>query len=286
MAFREMAWWLCLPAAALAQAAPPGPAPGLPPNRGDRVAIAVWSVEQSLGLFRACDRNGDDRLDVFEAMAAIEPVRDRTVFRRLDRDRDGYLDWPEFDRFYRELVRGGDALRLRLLHPPPQAPADAEATGEPPARQRLIELFDADHSGVLEAAEIEAMLRAFELPPQFAAMLRGLDRDHDGKFTASELGPVMAQFQLGGAFAQKLKPVASKSSLPPPWRAIDSNGDDAIDADELAAALRRVDPELARWTKAIVAAADRNGNGRLTADELATMPEPEVKAVVERGARR
>ena len=270
MAVRGLAWFLSLPAILLAQA----PAP----SGGARIAAAAWSADQSRDLFRGCDRNGDDRLDLFEARAAIEAAADLAAFRRLDRDRDGYIDWPEFDRFYRDLVRGGDTLRLRLLRPPASATTAAHdvAPRQPP--QRLIELFDVDRSGALEPAEIEAMLREFDLPPAFAATLRNLDRNHDGKLEESELAPVMTQFQLAGMFTARLQGSAPGSTLPPPWSTIDRNGDGNVDVDELAAALRRLDPELARWAAIVLKTADRNGNGSLSVDELVPAALPTSKA--------
>ena len=68
-------------------------------------------------MFAACDSNGDDRMDIFEARAAMESTGSPTEiqwYRRLDQDRDGYLSWPEFDRFYRVLVQSGNSLQLTL----------------------------------------------------------------------------------------------------------------------------------------------------------------------------
>lgn len=263
------------------------PFPGAPQNSGaNRIAVATWSEDQSRALFESCDRDGDQRLDLFEARAAIEIVDTREAFRRLDRDRDGFVDWPEFDRFYHELVRGGGTLHLRPFRT--QAPA-AGIAPRTPTRQ-VIDLFDVDHSGALEPSELDAMLREFQLPPAVAAQMRGLDRDHDGKIDESELAPIVAKLQLGSLFTDRILGKSGASMLPAPWNAIDRNGDGKIDAAEFEQGLRRLDPMLGRWAGAILKAADRDADGCLARDELLPNDPPPAtaatKPVVERGAKR
>jgi Ca2+-binding EF-hand superfamily protein len=262
------------------------PLPGSPQNSANRIAIATWSEDQSRALFDSCDRDGDERLDLFEARAAIEIVDTREAFRRLDRDRDGFVDWPEFDRFYHELVRGGGTLHLRPFHAQTPAAGTAPRT---PARQ-VIDLFDFDHNGALEPSELDAMLREFQLPPAVAAQIRGLDRDRDGKIDEAELAPIVAKLQLGSLFADRLLGKTGPSTLPAPWSAIDRNGDGKIDAAEFEQALRRLDPMLGRWAGTILKAADHDADGCLARDELLPNDPPPgtvaTKPVVERDARR
>jgi Ca2+-binding EF-hand superfamily protein len=265
---------------------PGSPFPGSPQNAANRIAVATWSEDQSRALFESCDRDGDLRLDLFEARAAIEIVDTREAFRRLDRDRDGFVDWPEFDRFYHELVRGGGTLHLRPFYT--QAPAAGTAP-RTPARQ-VIDLFDGDHSGALEPSELDAMLREFQLPPAIAAQMRGLDRDHDGKLDESELAPIVAKLQLGSLFTDRILGKSGASTLPAPWNAIDRNGDGKIDAAEFEQGLRRLDPMLGRWASTILKAADRDADGCLTRDELLPNDPPPAtaatKPMVERSAKR
>ena len=61
-----------------------------------------------------------DRLDLFEAAAAIEAIgspRERDAFRRMDRDRDGFLSFPEFDALFRSVIQRGDTFRVRVCRP-------------------------------------------------------------------------------------------------------------------------------------------------------------------------
>jgi Ca2+-binding EF-hand superfamily protein len=260
---------------------------GTPQNSAaNKIAVATWSTDQSLALFELCDRDGDERLDLFEARAAIEIVDTQQAFRRLDRDRDGFVDWPEFDRFYHELVRSGGTLHLRPFRAETQPAGIAPRT---PARQ-VIDLFDIDHSGALEPSELDTMLREFQLPPAVAPQLRGLDRDHDGKIDEAELAPIVAKLKLGSLFGAYILGKSGPSTLPAPWNAIDGNGDGKIDATEFEQGLRRLDPMLGRWASAILKAADRDADGCLARDELLPNDPPPAtaatKPMVERGAKR
>ena len=54
-----------------------------------------------------------------------------------------------------------------------------------------------------------------------------------------------------------------------PWLEADSNANKAIDSIELDALLRKLDPALLRWTKQLISKLDLDGNGQLSAAELA-----------------
>ena len=67
-------------------------------------------------------------------------------------------------------------------------------------------------------------------------------------------------------------PQADKSNAPTgllqPWLDADGNLDQSIDTTELTALLRRLDPGLLRWTKALLDKLDSNKDGKLSAHEL------------------
>lgn len=184
---------------------------------GERTTIDSYSQSRSRELFRACDADGDDRLDLFEATDTIEDLgelKDAVRFRRIDRDRDGYITWTEFDEYYRSLLQVGKALRLRPARRLPAAPSvepgsipagqprpdrpgmgqadpglptGGTATGAQRPLQRFLQLFDRNQDGGLDAAEIEAWVKQSGLNPQFASQLRTLDADRSGKLEEAEL---------------------------------------------------------------------------------------------------
>jgi Ca2+-binding EF-hand superfamily protein len=273
-----------------------GPAKATPARPTDHLAVYVYDRERSRVMFAACDGNGDDRLDLFESRMALADLGDPSNpgwFRRLDTDRDGFLDWPEFDRFYHDLVRGGGTLSLKLVRPVPEAPIVPVATGDA-APRRTIDLFDVDHDGSLDIDETEAMLRGLGLPPNLVSMAPMLDRNHDRKLGPDELAPAMQQFHIDlfapVAAPPDKKPTTTTTTLGEPWATADADHSQAIERIELAAALRRIDPQLARWTDRVLAAADRNGNGRLDPGELpsaaAAAAAAPAETVAERPAKR
>lgn len=255
----------------------------------ERATEMTYDRDRSRALFAACDADSDDRLDLFEAQSALQDVGEPgnlNWFRRLDTDRDGYVDWPEFDAFYRNVVRDGNTLHLRLLRALP-AVATPAGGGLGQAPRRTIDLFDANHDGALDIAEGEAMLKELGVPPNLIRMAPTLDTDRDGRYSQSELAPAMQLLHID-LFA----PVAPKSGgpaatvLPAPWQEVDGDNNQSIDRKELALALRRIDPQLDRWTAKIMAATDRNGDGRLSPGELPAPEQVGAQAMAERVGRR
>lgn len=276
------------------RATAPPPAPAKPPvpkrQQPERITLTVHDAEQSRRLLAGCDADADDRLDVFEARAALADFGDPTDpnwFRRLDTDRDGFLDWPEFDRFYRDTVRDGATLQLQLARALPPAREFALAdTG--PAPRRTIDLFDTNHDGLLAMDEVAGMLKELGVPPEAMRMAPMLDRDRDGRLSEDELAPAMRQLHIDLLAPVAGPPTGKKAgaALPTPWPQVDADSNQAIDARELAAALRRIDPQLGRWAAIVLAAADRNGDGRLGANELPAAEEAAAQAMAERSDRR
>ncbi len=256
----------CLLAAAAPGQAKAKPADGrnAPARAGeDRTFRGTCSEATSRDLFSACDADGDDRLDVFEASASIGTVhdaRDHGNFARIDKDRDGYVSWPEFDGFLRTTLHVGGTFRVRTCRP--LAPAAPEAKPASPL-QRFVQLHDANRNGALDAAEIDQYVARTRVPQGLAQQLRTLDVDRSGRVEEAELAP---WFELSGQ-APESDPAAG-SLLLPPWAAGDADHNNTIDAGELAAMLRRLDPSLDRWAAELLRCLDRNRDGILQSEEL------------------
>lgn len=234
--------------------------------------MRTYTEALSRDLFTACDSDGDDRLDLFEAAEALDALRDlrdRDAFVRLDGDRDGFLSWPEFDQHFWSVIQFGGTFHLRPCRAlVEQAPEQRQARPASPL-QRFVALHDSNGNGALDPDEVERMVVRTELPPNVSAQLRGLDRDKSGRIDEAELAP---WFELLRGRVPEATPQATPARgggpLLPPWHDNDADGNGRIDRDELAAALRRIDPSLARWAEALLRALDLDRDGQLDAAEL------------------
>lgn len=249
----------------------------------EHVAADTYTPDKSRELFAACDDDGDGTLDLFETAAALDDtissVRELERFRRLDRNRDGGVDFDEFDRHYREVIRHGGTFRVH-----PSKRSAAVAADQAWLEQQLLRMFDRDRSGDFSREEAEAVLAAANVPASVSAMLARIDSKVHRRFAAAELLPLLQGCRIPGLPEAPKTGVALQ--LPATFAALDSNHDGAIDDLELAAALRRCDPSLARWAPLILHAADRDGDGKLTAEELQSSAPTALPAVVDHPARR
>lgn len=246
------------------------PTQGEPGTRPERT-FRSHSDPTSRDLFRGCDADGDDRLDVFESSKAFDSMRDAkdtAGFARLDQDRDGYISWPEFDAAFRAAVQNGGTFRIH--------PARRFATPAPQPRsatplQQFLQLHDGNQSGGLDAGEIERLLRQGSIPVGLGGQLRALDLDRSGEVDEAELAPM---FELLAGAARNPGNRAAASLLPPPWGAVDADRDNQIDAAELAQLLRAIDPSLARWSDDLLKSLDKDKNGKLSPIEVAAAKPP------------
>jgi hypothetical protein len=116
--------------------------------------------------------------------------------------------------------------------------------------------LDANHDGTLSAAEIA----------NAPAALKTLDKNGDGQLTPDEYMPARPPRNNSGAQQDGPPPSAGGSNqqgqgrprrpVPPIVAALDTNGDGIISADEIANA------------SASLLKLDKNGDGKLTPDEL------------------
>lgn len=251
-----------------------GPAPAAPQDPPivtvGRTVLDVHTESMSRELFSACDRDGDDRLDLFEACEAIETLgdpKDPSSFLAIDDSRDGYLQWPEFDAHYKSAIERGGTFRARTCRRfVRQSPELKDATPATPL-EIFLQLHDANENGGLDPEEIQKLVRDIGLHPAFESQLKMLDLDHSGLVEPLELAPVFERIR-SVAVLPGLESVATPSGLPPPWGDIDADGDRAIDLAELTAALRRLDPGLQRWAETILKSLDADGDAKIADKEL------------------
>lgn len=248
-------------------------------NTRREVATASYDIQNSRQLFAACDRNGDGDLDLFEAVEAIDSIDgSRERFRRLDRNRNGFLGFSEFDRHFQDVVVHGGTMRLFTTRPVALIDRE-EARSQAP---RLMQLFDRDRSGELSQPEIARMLEYANLPLPLLKQV-DIDRNRSGTLSMEELTPILPFLQLPGIERQQAPPGAT--ILPSPFDSWDLDASGAIDPSELGLALRRVDPQLSRWAESVMPGLDRNKDWRLSGEELRGQ-EPKAPPVADATQRR
>ncbi len=258
---------LLLTAAAVGQAPAPEPAQ-VDPQRQERRYQGSYSESVSRDLFRACDEDSDDRLDLFEVVDAFEAVRtagDHAGFARFDADRDGFVSWPEFDMRFRSSLASTGGFRVRTVRSftMPDTPPQKET----PLRQ-FLRTFDADGDGSLSPTEIQTLLVGSGLPAALSATLMASDLDGSGSIDEAELAPWFQALPLAA-----LGVSSAPSPLPQPWSGGDEDKNGVIDARELQTVLRALDPGLLRWSAELFARLDADTDGNLTTKELA-IPAP------------
>jgi len=142
--------------------------------------------------------------------------------------------------------------------PPPGGSTNGPAGGHRhrPPPMPLIEAFDTNHDGIISAAEIA----------NAPAALKTLDKNGDGQLTPDEYMPPRPPGGPGGpggppdgappgGGSQSSGQGKHHRPVPPIVAALDTNGDGIISADEIANA------------SASLLKLDKNGDGQLTPDE-------------------
>ena len=234
------------------------------PKREQHSYQGGYSKSRSHELFRACDANSDDRLDILETTEAFDVMlsaKDHKGFARFDTDRNGFVTWPEFDRRFRKGLEHGGTFRVRTSRP--------FALPDPPPQpltplQKFMRLHDKDGDGSLSLDEISDLLKQLELPASLGDTLVQADRDNSGTLDETELAPWFQAVGLPTPTAADTEP----GGLRQPWLGADADSNQAIDQHELDALLRRLDPALLRWTKNLIDKLDTDRDGQLNAAEL------------------
>jgi Ca2+-binding EF-hand superfamily protein len=241
-----------------------------PDEREPQVIVeTVWSETRGLALFAACDRNGDDRLDLFEVrhcLVDLQATRDPSVFRRLDTDNSGFVEWPEFaERFKVSLGRAG-RFQVQPYRDPAALRNPAAPSSEIDPSEQMLGALDADGDGGLSRVEFTAFVRRMAGNAELTNRFDALDTDRSGKLELTEFAPVL---MFVPQVWQKMSASEDlRRAMPADFRGADRDLNGVIDRTELRAALTRLHPSLSHWTDVILNAADRTRNGTLGAAEL------------------
>lgn len=135
-------------------------------------------------------------------------------------------------------ARQDDSPRGNEPPPPPDGGGQGRGGGQGFGRSLLSTALDADGDGTLNAGEVVNVAKS----------LRSLDKDGDGKLAASEIDDAPAN--------QPGKDGRPRRPGGPLMRALDTDGDGALSGAEMANAA------------AALKAADKDGDGRVTRDEV------------------
>lgn len=278
---------LALGAMLPAQVAPTTSATAPPVASPQGTDVVDWKEDTSRQLFTACDDDGDDSLDLLEYCAAFDlavapAARDR--FRRIDRDSNGFLDWPEFDAYCKGFIRDGN-----VLHLVPSRTVEADRKELQPAApatpaQSFLQLFDTDASGDLSREEFDKLLETAGLPATLAARFTVIDSDGSKTLSTTELAPMLSP-KLLDLVVLATRP-RTGTLLPAPNDTFDLDADGSLDIAELTAALRRTDSDLAVHAAGILAKLDKDRDGKLGAAELAPAAPGAAEAQLQRPSRR
>ncbi len=232
------------------------------------VVLQTYDEVSSRLAFSSVDRNADDRLSIFEfaeshdERAAADP-RDPTTFRRFDTDRDGFLNWPEFDARMQDAIRLNGEFRYRPARVIPAPKAHTIPTTEDGKElldaqvQGLLALLDTDRSDTLSRDEFATLLFSAGMPATILTQFVQADRDGDRQLDAKELTTLtrlLPNLPRGPQLQQ------SARSFSVAWRRADLDGDGEIGNSELESVLRSHDPHLGRWVDKVLADADRTGD--------------------------
>lgn len=243
------------------------------------VTLLTYTEDASRTAFAAIDRDADDRLDIFEFVASqdesVAGPPPTAAFRRLDLDRDGFLDWPEFDARVRNALRLNGQVQYRPARvlpaaKPVQTNAGAAEHKLDPRARGLMNLLDSDRSGRVSRDEFETFAVSAGLPASAIVAFVEADADGDASLDAAEFAKLL-ELLPNAPRGPGARP--SSRSFSPAWRRADVDGDGDVSASELEVSLRRHALHLGRWAAKVVADADRSGDRRLgPAEVLASEP--------------
>lgn len=254
------------PPAKVTGASRPGPRQPVGAGSPSRLptAFGVYQEQTSRRLFAACDENGDDRITWREIKQAVKEI-DLRRFRSYDANRNGTLEFNEFDRHFRQRTRYGGQLvitdqALRRL------PKGAAASTDP-LLMAWFSTMDVDGNDRLDFEEWKVLGNLLDKNPKAVFVL--LDRDLSDSLTVGELEPMRKTISLLDRSRTELHARRKQlRPLPTAFRVADLNGDSLLDKDELARALRRIHPMLVRHAGRLLEKLDSNDDKHLDVFEL------------------
>jgi Ca2+-binding EF-hand superfamily protein len=178
-------------ASANAQEPPPhGPPGGFPPGGGG------MRMQMQMPSFADMDKNKDKKLSRDEVPSQFP----QQFFDRLDENKDGFIDEPEWDRMQARFRSGGGGMRMegprwgesltKLL----DANSDSKVSREEFARMaELFDRLDQDKNGDLSQEELNGFMRAVSDAQHQATgdvdvnrAFQTMDKNKDGKITPDE----------------------------------------------------------------------------------------------------
>ncbi len=225
----------------------------------------VYRKSMSRDLFAACDANRDDRISLFEALDSLGGRLNRSVFHReLDKDRNGFVTFEEFDGWFKTQSSYGGEIILAPKAMSRSRFGISRLLELPPALQRFFGLLDLDLDERISPKEWAAVK---PLLGNKADGFADLDKDLSGFLSMRELKPLLPLLvvfdkALGAVSAPNLRP------LPPLLAGADLNADTRLDSREIKRALGRISPFLVRHSTRVLRDADLDGDGSLAGKEV------------------
>ena len=252
---------LCLLGPSTAQIARPKRGPEAKPKprvgrKVDRASIGpssfvTYSEQTSRALFRACDRDGDDRLTLREARRALQDM-DRTRFARIDKNGDGRIQFDEFDKSFKDTAAHGGELVLTEWARKRLPASFARKYDVPPVLRRWFANLDRDDNDRLDRNEWKQVVAQLEQEP--TARFVRLDRNLDGSLTVVELEPILKL--ITRLEARRPRNPNARRPLPRGFRVADLDANSLLDLSEIERALSRVHPTLVRLAERVLQSAD------------------------------
>lgn len=255
-------------------AAMPAPGTAQPTTGGRWIAFDNYDERRSRAAFKACDQDGDDRLNVVEArlcLAGIGTAEDLSGFQAFDLNRDGFLHWSEFDQRFKLTTKRGSTFRFLPARPFSDPSAGTRAKGkqipkEQHAAELVVAMANVDDDPHINRAEFIGLLKALGQPASLASSFDAVDLDKSGSLSKAEFVPVLSAVPF---LAQLVLAQSSKT-------------EDRTGPANLSRRLAGLHPSLQRWHQVVFRDADRNRNGMLEKNELKTSaapPQPARKPV-------
>lgn len=235
-------------------------------NSVDFVAPGYYGIYSDLKcreIYAACDLNGDDKIQYFEALKTLDSVSSPKDFRRLDRNNDGILRFNEFDRHFRQICEAGSNL---VIKPKAMSRMHLRSEDKKAPDNGLLRWFatiDRDGNDKIDTKEWAPVSAV--LGETMGTGFLKLDADFSGSLTIDELQPLKPLFDK----LEEIKPTTNHlRPLPESTRSIDLNDDGLLVMREFTRALARIHPNLVQHARLIFENADQNDDGRLDAIEI------------------
>jgi len=242
--------------------------PGVSKNESPIASVApgyygIYSNDKCREIYAACDLDGDDKIQYFEAQKTLDAVSNPKDFRRLDKNNDGILRFPELKAYFKLVCEAGSSL---VVKPKAMSRIHLRSENKKPKDRvilRWLALMDTNSDDKLDAKEWSQVSAL--LGDGIGAGFLKLDKDFSGSLTAEELRPLKPlfdRFEASKTSTRHLRP------LPESTRSVDLNDDGLLEMIEFSRALARIHPSLVQHARLIFENADLNDDHKLDAIEI------------------